>query len=618
MVDPNLDESIKKIQNVQSGQKACGAYLSETTVLKPLVKPYDSAKKMFDLAPYISHSLQVLRKWGIQSANYQSLDMIEKLDASNRSAIQFLSFLADNIPNCVNLRHENLKKTAPDITVVPDLFTQLLLKAKDETSASGNAFSYAQSPLELAQSTSTAASATKSLGLAIGAGLPPQGIKGGEAAINLLRNATGNVQAKERFPLIVGFSTRVPQKNQGGETDTKSPQGKKLGGGQYEETAPESRRVNTLGEGQEGKTVAESLQGKSLEGGQASKGTETVRDTGKPQFGWVFGPKIFINPENNRLELQHALTVHDVSADVSVPGWWPRLNLSLFTAWVGNWHGQAVIDGDDRSLESVNYTINLPLNPPSLESLTDLVTGHTIGPWGHRESITVIDQVVPERVSACQKDVTFIIEGSALWRNTEVYWGGIRSMNVTVLPNMRGITATFNLNDLVAENTFPDLEKAWENLPLTVTSRDGSATQSIPVYAKRTGEKRACKIKGSSLSTAVPQIQSVSPKEIQVCSSQKVKELNFLIEGENLQDFFSPEATYVLLGTKKGTVSFLGEAQEGEEAESDFQSDIDPKVLVATFKGPFHFKGEFQDLSISVGTPKGLDAAPIKLVPCGP
>ena len=251
---------------------------------------------------------------------------------------------------------------------------------------------YSTAPTELAQRVSTVASATEAMDLmaSISALIPTASV-GINAAGEMRRVASGQVDAVESAPLIVGFSNN----------------------------------------------------------GAANKAAQQVLAYGEePSFGWVFGPKVIVNTEDSELELSQVLVNQPVTADVSVPGWWTEMRLRIETAWAANFD-KALLqpankDGTPLKTEEISsYSIDVPLqsNPESFEQLTQFIASKA---WGLQQHEPVIIDVEPKAIAACSR-VTVLISGPDLWRGRAVYLAGTPAENTEIMPDMRGLAATFVL-----------------------------------------------------------------------------------------------------------------------------------------------------------------------------
>lgn len=315
----------------------------------------------------------------------------------------------------VNERAENylfvLIQTAPDekkkgcadhigkqLSAVPTQFlTRLLADPNcnlngESCALNGKVFAYGTTPVELANRTSTITSAARSLELALAATANfAQAGAAGDLDVAFMRSSSGNAEAIERTPIVVGYS---------------------------------DRRSTDFDE-------------------QVWYNEDTL-----PSFGWVFGPTPRINAEENEIVLEQVLKRHNVTADISIPAWWPKVELDYGSAWAANWNNGTLIDRDDDRRRANLIEVDLPMNESDLDMLTTHLANASLPGSGVEIAETRIDNVWPETVAACTGDITFLIEGSNVWRGTEIYLGGIRARNVTVLPDMKGIAATVNIGQL--------------------------------------------------------------------------------------------------------------------------------------------------------------------------
>ncbi|MDQ3830252.1 MAG: hypothetical protein M3361_13330, partial [Candidatus Tectomicrobia bacterium] len=262
---------------------------------------------------------------------------------------------------------------------------------------------------------------------------------------------------------------------------------------------------------------------------------DRVKDTGRDvaRFGWVFGPRL----QSNTNTLEHPVASYEVSADVSIPGWWPKISLELRTGWVANWHEVNGLTQVLRDASGRRFIVPMPLmTPPDVESLTEALTRKILGPWGHSPPQVSVYNVFPQSVSACMNNVTFVIEGNNLWRDPEVYWEGIRGEKIRLLPGMRGITADFSIKQLFGTAQGGLQKRLFRPTQLIIAIRNGETTiVPIGVYGHRLGNSEQCE--GPAVSAPsnefAPRIHAVAPNTVYACSSFS-RSQRFLIKGANL------------------------------------------------------------------------------------
>jgi hypothetical protein len=261
----------------------------------------------------------------------------------------------------------------------------------------GESYAYSTAPAELAQRVSTVASATQALDLmASVSAIIPQAGAGINAASEVQQIASGHVDAIESAPLIVGFSNA---------------------------------------------------------GAMNLEGRQYGAEPSEPSFGWVFGPKVIVDSEKSKLALSQVLVEQPVTADISVPGWWTRLRLRVETAWAANFEssmlaGAAYNGKSDPTRQPKNrvsdYVIDVPLqtSPASFEQLTEFLANKT---WGLQYKLPVVTGIRPATVLACAGS-KLLISGTDLWRGTKVYLNAVRAEPITIMPDMQGVEATFDLS----------------------------------------------------------------------------------------------------------------------------------------------------------------------------
>lgn len=302
---------------------------------------------------------------------------------------------------------------------------------------------YGARPHEQSQRISTVASAADAVQLAaaLSAVVPGQGV-GADLGIGSLQKAVGQAEAIERQPIIVGFAERVPEP---------------------------------------------SLEGRP--GGRDATRCQEPSGSTLAQVGWAFGPKAQIehHGRGSDLRLRHIVANYPVTADVSVPGWWPYIDLELDSGWVANWHDDCCDGGTDVLATSIDsrrrrqeLRVNLPVNRADLDGLLNYVSRPSLGRVVRQIRV---DQVIPERLQVCTGSRTVLVYGRDVWRSTEAFLAGNRQTAIQVLPDMEGVALTFDTNAL-------PLPLPSENVNLSISTRSGSVTR--PITIKGAAGKKSC------------------------------------------------------------------------------------------------------------------------------
>ncbi|MBX9858007.1 MAG: hypothetical protein K2Y20_00265 [Sphingomonas sp.] len=299
---------------------------------------------------------------------------------------------------------------------------------------------YATSPVELSQQISTSAAAMQSLqlGLSLSANMPLQGLTG-NGSLNYLQAARGRVEALERLPLAVGFSDR-------------------------------------------------------------DKCEEDVVVEGRcAVFGWIFGPQAVIDPKSKDIKLIQRLRRYTATVDLSVPSWWPKLEMSLQTSWVGNWHAGQIVTVD-KSDDQRKISKTLRPNRADLDSLTDVLSARTLG---GAVATTSISEIIPTAIAPCGKDVSLLVFGSNIWRGTEAYLNGVRASEIRTAPDMAGIYIRFDSQLLrqVAHQSDADL---------IIWTRQGAARK--PITLRPSSACRSDELPEPAFGAVVPRLVATSNK----------------------------------------------------------------------------------------------------------
>jgi len=418
----------------------------------------------------------------------------------------------------------------------------------------GEAYVYAASPLEKSQRLSTHAQTARSaeLALSIAANLATKGISG-TGNIGMIRQSAGIAEGFENQPIVVGFAERralVEQEVLGGDPLCK-------------------------------------------------------RKYQAPQAGWVFGPEVRLDPEKSQLQLLQRFASHEVSVDLSVPGWWPYVHATLETAWIGNLHNTGrpirLEDEANQGFHREKFVIRLPLTTADLDGFTAMIARKTVGTY---LPTIAIQHVEPFYISACSKQVDLLIKGVNVWRGTRVFLGGIEAEDIAILPDMEGIAARFDLDKLFAtENKALTGLGLDQSVSLAVWTRNGSDIHTLRLIGNRTQDKASC-IGRTTVSRAPTldhfEIVDISPA--QICANAMVA--NFFVKG------FFPKKEIVKV------TAIFGNSVLENLTPLEGAMEKGTNIFKLTFKeGPFG--AENSNIPLSMTNGKDISSAPVRLIPCG-
>jgi hypothetical protein len=145
----------------------------------------------------------------------------------------------------------------------------------------------------------------------------------------------------------------------------------------------------------------------------------------RAKFGWIINP---------RLLSRHGTTVHasaqyPVSALVSIPSWWSEIRLEIDAGWLEE---DGTRKASDRAIQVLH--VSLPADYEALEQI--LLQIQQLGPE------LMESHLDPIRLTAC-KPASVLIPGKRMWRTSVVTVGAQRADEIFVLPNMKGIIASY-------------------------------------------------------------------------------------------------------------------------------------------------------------------------------
>ncbi len=450
----------------------------------------------------------------------------------------------------------------------PLVFNEYLAEAVERS----RTYAYSTTPVVESQRISTTAKAAQSLELAVAAAanLRRYGVKG-EGAVGALRTSAAAIDATERAPLVVGFSDRQAE-------------------GDWQRFRQHGARPEI----------------RCRDGKQC------------PQFGWIFGPKLRLNPEQNRLELVQVPSAHKLFADISLPAWWPSVRLRLDTAWIGsNWHGKGQIVDLIRPgmFHSETFRVALPLNSSDLDALTSYLASRTTSQFVNDIEIA---NVQPTSVGACGEDVSFLIRGANVWRSSEVYLSGVEG-RIKVLPDMEGVLATFKSKELFGTRStfFGDMVQSTELTLWTRNGEDsieasligrlanGACTASIEISAGKSAQSRF---------SERPSISSVSPGVISACEDEPM----ITVSGHRLITdqsgrFIEKAKINVLVGNVKADKTDIDFISRGFDGTSN-NDQMD--VFSVKFDKPFDKTKSDSEVALTIANQHGIATVPIRPEAC--
>ncbi len=168
-------------------------------------------------------------------------------------------------------------------------------------------------------------------------------------------------------------------------------------------------------------------------------------DGGDLKVGWIIDPLAgrTSHPEDRMIS-----TVDSVMAIVSVPSWWPSIDVRIERGWLEPDGRETPIARDDsetaakeNSRNQNTQTINLPSSQHTLEST--LINNYWRRPSIETVSCEIRKVAKPDQKEAIDNVPTCIVSGTRLWRNPIVLLGAVRHKSLNVMPNMNGLLVEF-------------------------------------------------------------------------------------------------------------------------------------------------------------------------------
>jgi hypothetical protein len=526
-------------------------------------------------------------------ADYQALSAaaaearayLAKVAAAARTVKKFALLVpSDKAADCIG--STKIDENLGTFKVPDDFISKVIDKRRPRTDegwlATGQAYGYGTTPIELAQRLSTTASTAASMEMALALSGKLQGDSGGVlGGSDYMRSMAQTAAFLERIPLVVGFSDRKPV----AAVAANPP--------------PPRQALPVVTPGP---------------GGVAPAGQKPTAEPRLPQFGWVFGPRARFDMGRQRFVFEQSIGSFDVAADISVPSWWPKVELDVETAWIGNWHqANEILRKAERSPRRIS--VPLPMNRADFDGLTKFL----MQDLNQRTAeLTTIHSVEPSVLSACANEVTVLIYGANVWRSAEVYLGGLRGKEIKVLPDMEGISASFNLVDFYKNRNSVSNPLGYEEVILRVNTRNGRDLQPIRIVGSRQPgdgkDKPADCVSPYSVSspivrhqqTSAPTIFAMAPSSIERCTGTS----QIMLTGRNLltkqplaSDLLAPQ---VFLNGREGKVTIVNPTVDGGKRQ----------VISITFdQDATDLQRDSHDLILL--NPGGFTTARLSAIPCG-
>ncbi|MFO0994192.1 MAG: hypothetical protein U1E67_19930 [Hyphomicrobiales bacterium] len=205
--------------------------------------------------------------------------------------------------------------------------------------------------------------------------------------------------------------------------------------------------------------------------GQPSEPDDAVAPETEPVVGWVID--LSAQATDNRRMMSPMTVNESVVAIVSVPAWWPELVVKIDRGWLNS---DSFRDQSLHDERPVTYSVKLPNRPEMLDTLL-------FGSEGRQPVIVGVDTSAASAKNGCE-ELSVLVTGSRLWRNTAVTIGSAKADEIEVLPNMEGIIAKFrtsNVPPLNGETAPPHPGPITIKGKLRVWTSDGMSENQQPV-----------------------------------------------------------------------------------------------------------------------------------------
>jgi hypothetical protein len=265
---------------------------------------------------------------------------------------------------------------------------------------------------------------------------------------------------------------------------------------------------------------------------RVTRAEEIGEAPGGSYFGWLFGPQFAVK-DSKTLSLQQTVRTYGVTADVSIPGWWNYVDLIVSTAWINNWKSADLLpDPKDANARFMKKRVDLPEEATAYDALTEFIAkaGFKV-----QNSRIFASSVVPDVVPTCASSVTFQINGTNIWRASSALLGGVPAKLITVLPDMNGITAQFDMEEVYGSRVNAD--SAVQVVPLLVSAEEGSAVPlTVYLVGRRQNNNGAVTCQSPLLAPA--RLETLKPTPVSYAPTSICTDTGFfrlIVQGLNLE-----------------------------------------------------------------------------------
>ena len=221
---------------------------------------------------------------------------------------------------------------------------------------------------------------------------------------------------------------------------------------------------------------------------ETTHGYGTAETTQKiaARFGWVIGPQEIVGSRGEAdPSFRHQPSQNSLTALISLPSWWDHVTLTVTTSWTEdlkliksqsgvksnetttNQASKTEVDNKQASKneEHNKYDVQLPVDYVALEGvlLGSVGIGPEVEEW----------RIKPIVLSLCHR-ASILIPGKRLWRSAVVTVGGQRANKIIVLPNMKGIIASFDV--ILPPNGMSLASGKNVQVPVNIWTSEGNIT----------------------------------------------------------------------------------------------------------------------------------------------
>ncbi|WP_421724630.1 hypothetical protein [Bauldia sp.] len=237
-------------------------------------------------------------------------------------------------------------------------------------------------------------------------------------------------------------------------------------------------------------TFGDTGPGAGLADSGALGGTDELDESDEPVVGWLIDLAAREPDESERFEMTSVS--ESVLAIISVPAWWSEIELFVRRGWLDGNQEVTWLTSDSTGNRDQSDFTRFPSHSVKLPNKPELLDTLLLDSANRRPIIVDVDTLWAGESASSEaesdfgqpcEDISLLILGPRLWRNTLVTLGGIKAHSIEVTPDMEGIVARLKVPAKVEDSQ----GKSVSSVKLRVWTSEGVAEFADNLILQRDG-----------------------------------------------------------------------------------------------------------------------------------